>query len=152
MSLPLEGINNIHGGDSLPLGMFSVGYSIPDSILQEHLENTSCLLIDKSGDPLDTSPPGQPPNGRLGDPLDVVPQHLSMPLGTSLAQSLASFPTSSHCKGRQATDGDTGRQLLYVVNLNQSQLSPNPLSNKATYLSFEQWRDFDNRNISINVM
>ena len=58
MSLPLEGINYVHGSDSLPLGMFSVSHSIPDSIIQEHLEDTSCLLINKSRDPLDPSPPG----------------------------------------------------------------------------------------------
>ena len=37
-SLPLEGIDNIHGGDSLPLGVLSVGDSIADDILQEDLK------------------------------------------------------------------------------------------------------------------
>ena len=46
---------------------------------------------DQAGDPLDTAPPGQAPNGRLGDPLDVVGENLAMPLDSTLAQSLATF-------------------------------------------------------------
>ena len=34
-SLPLQGIDNIHGGDSLPLGVFGVGDGIPDDVLKE---------------------------------------------------------------------------------------------------------------------
>ena len=37
-ALPLEGIDHIHGSDSLPLGVFSVGDRVPDHILQEHLK------------------------------------------------------------------------------------------------------------------
>ena len=38
-SLPLEGIDNIHGRDGLPLGVFGVGDGIPDHVLKEHLED-----------------------------------------------------------------------------------------------------------------
>ena len=95
-SLPLQGIDDIHGGDGLPLGVFGVGDSVPDDVLEEHLEDTTGLLIDESGDTLDSSSPCQPPDGGLGDALDVVPQHLPVTLGASLAQSLSSFTTSSH--------------------------------------------------------
>ena len=54
-SLPLEGIDNIHGGDGLPLGMFSVGDSITDDIFQENLEDTSGFFIDQARDTLDTT-------------------------------------------------------------------------------------------------
>ena len=54
-SLPLEGIDDIHSGDSLPLGVFSVGDSIPDNILKENLKNTTGLLIDQTRDTLDSS-------------------------------------------------------------------------------------------------
>ena len=37
-SLPLEGIDNIHSSDSLPLGVLSVGDGITDDILQEDLK------------------------------------------------------------------------------------------------------------------
>ena len=43
-SLPLQGIDHIHSGDGLPLGVLSVGDSVADDILQEDLENTPCLL------------------------------------------------------------------------------------------------------------
>ena len=38
--------------------------------------------------------------------LDVIPQHLAMSLGSTLAQALASFASSSH----------DGRAVLAVVN------------------------------------
>ena len=36
-SLPLEGIDHIHGGDGFPLGVLSVGDGISDDILEENL-------------------------------------------------------------------------------------------------------------------
>ena len=84
--------------------MFGVGDSIPDDILEEHLEDSTGLLIDKPGDPLDSSPPCQTSDGGLGDALDVVPQHLPVPLGTSLSESLASFAASSHVAAVSVTD------------------------------------------------
>merc|ERR1719347_1947138 len=95
-ALPLEGIHHIHGSNSLPLGMLGVGNSITDDILQEDLEDTPGLLVDKSTDSFDTAPPCKSPDSRLGDALDVVPQHLAMSLGTSLAQAFPSFTSSSH--------------------------------------------------------
>merc|ERR1719300_1489435 len=96
-TLPLEGINNIHSSNGLPLGMLSVGDSVPDDILQEHLQDTPGLLVDQTRDSLHSTPPGQSPDSRLGDALDVIPQHLAMPLGSSLAQSLTSLSSASHC-------------------------------------------------------
>ena len=95
-SLPLQSIDNIHGGDSLPLGVFSVGDSIPDDILKENLEDSTGLLIDESRDTLDSSTTSQTPDGRLGDSLDVVSQHLTVTLGASLSKSLSSFASSGH--------------------------------------------------------
>merc|ERR1719228_3021172 len=76
--------------------MFSVGHSVTDDILQENLENTPSLLIDKTTDTLDATPSCESPDCGLGDSLDVVPQHLAMSLGSTLAQTLASFASSSH--------------------------------------------------------
>ena len=95
-SLPLEGIDHIHGGDSLPLGVFGVGDGIPDDVLEEHLQDSTGLLIDQSRDTLDSSTSRQTPDGGLGDALDVIPQHLTVTLGASLSKSLASFASSSH--------------------------------------------------------
>ena len=36
-SLALQGIDHVHGSHGLPLGMLSVGDSVADDILQEHL-------------------------------------------------------------------------------------------------------------------
>ena len=85
-ALPLEGIDNVHSSDGLPLGMLSVGDSVADDILQEHLyaqdmqdktlkrenhlQDTSGLFIDQTTDPLDSSSSGQPSDGRLGDALN----------------------------------------------------------------------------------
>ena len=98
-ALPLEGVDDVHGGDGLPLGVLSVGDGIPDDVLKEDLEDTTGLLVDESRDTLDSSTASQSPDGGLGDALDVVPQHLPVPLGTSLAESLASFAASSHVGG-----------------------------------------------------
>ena len=104
-SLPLQSVDDIHGGDGLPLGVFGVGDSVPDDVLEEHLEDTTGLLVDESGDTLDSATARQPPDGGLGDALDVVSQHLPVTLGASLAQSLASFATSGHVAGLSVTDG-----------------------------------------------
>ena len=94
--MPLQGIDDIHGSDSLPLGMLGVGDSVPDDVLKEDLEDTSGLLIDEARDTLDTTTARQTADGGLGDALDVVTKDLAMTLGASLAQSLASFASSSH--------------------------------------------------------
>ena len=96
LALALEGVDDVHGGDGLPLGVLRIGDGVADHILQEELEDAAGLLVDQAGDPLDTAPPGQAADGGLGDPLDVVAENLAVPLDSTLAQSLASFATSSH--------------------------------------------------------
>ncbi|OCT55877.1 hypothetical protein XELAEV_18002443mg [Xenopus laevis] len=95
-ALALESVHHIHGGNGLPLGVLSVGDGIPDYILQENLENPTSLLIDETRDALDSPSPCQAADGGLGDALDVVPEHLSMPLGASFPKSLSSFAASRH--------------------------------------------------------
>ena len=68
-SLPLEGVDHIHGGDRLPLGVLGVGDGVADDVLEEDLENASGLLVDEARDPLDAAPPGQAPDGGLRDAL-----------------------------------------------------------------------------------
>jgi len=104
-ALPLEGIDHIHGSDGLPLGMLSVGDGIPDDVLKEHLQDTPGLLVDEARDTLDTTAASQAPDGGLGDTLDVVPEHLAVTLGATLAESLASLAASSHDDGFSRTDG-----------------------------------------------
>ena len=95
-ALPLQSIDNIHSSDSLSLGMLSVGHSITDDILKEHLQDTTGLLIDEARDTLDTTTASKTTDGGLGDTLDVVTENLPVTLGASLSETLASFATSRH--------------------------------------------------------
>ena len=54
-SLALEGVDHIHGGHGLPLGVLGVGDGIPDDVLKEDFEDSTGLLIDESRDTLDSS-------------------------------------------------------------------------------------------------
>ena len=71
-SLAFQGVDDVHGGDSLSLGVLSVGDCITDHILQENLEDTSGLFIDESRDTFDTTSTSKTTNGGLSDTLDVV--------------------------------------------------------------------------------
>ena len=95
-SLTLQSIDDIHGGDGLPLGMLGVGDSITDDVLKEHLQDTTGLLVDESRDTLHSTTTSQTADRRLGDALDVITQYLAMTLGASLSQSLSSFSSSRH--------------------------------------------------------
>ena len=113
-SLPLEGIDDIHSGDSLPLGVFGVGDSITDDVLKEDLEDTTGLLVDQARDTLDTSTSRQTTDGGLGDTLNVITQYFAMTLSASLAESFSSFTTSGHVELVYDTDEDSlGKCVLY---------------------------------------
>jgi hypothetical protein len=93
-TLSLEGVNNIHGSDSLPLGMLSVSDSITNHILQEDLEHGTGLFINQTRDTLDTTTTSQTTNGGFGDSLNVITKNLAMSLGSTLSKSLSSLSTS----------------------------------------------------------
>jgi hypothetical protein len=113
-SLPLEGIDDIHSGDSLPLGVFGIGDGITDDVLKEDLEDTTGLLIDQARDTLDTSTSRQTTDGGLGDTLNVITQYFAMTLSASLAESFSSFTTSGHVELVYDTDEDSlGKCVLY---------------------------------------
>ena len=103
-SLPLEGIDDIHSGDSLPLGVFGVGDGITDDVLKEDLEDTTGLLVDQARDTLDTSTSRQTADGGLGDTLNVITQYFAMTLSASLSKSFSSFTTSGHVDISDDTD------------------------------------------------
>ncbi len=95
-SLTLEGIDDIHSGDGLALGVLAVGDSVTDHILKENLENSTSFLVDETRDTLDSSTASQTADGGLGDSLDVVAKHLAMTLGSSFAESFSSLSTTRH--------------------------------------------------------
>ena len=90
-SLPLQGVDDVHGGHGLPLGVLGVGDGITDHILQEDLEHTAGLLVDQTGDTLHSAAASQTADSGLGDSLDVITEHLAVTLGASLSESFASF-------------------------------------------------------------
>ena len=95
-SLAFQSVDDVHGGDGLPLGVLGVGDGITDDVLEENLEDTTGLFVDEARDTLDTTTTSQTTDSGLGDTLDVITQHLTMTLGASLSQSFSSFTTSRH--------------------------------------------------------
>ena len=82
-ALALEGVDDVHGGDGLAAGVLGVGDGVTDDGLHEGLEDTAGLLVDQAGDALDATTASQAADGRLGDALDVVPEHLAVALDAS---------------------------------------------------------------------
>merc|ERR1719228_2692977 len=82
--------------NSLTFGMFGVSNSIANDILQKHLQDSSSLFVDQTRNPLHSTSSSKTSYSRLRDALDVVTQHLPMPLCTSLTQTFATLTTASH--------------------------------------------------------
>ena len=57
--------------------MLSVGNRVADDRLKEELEDTTGLVVDKTGDTLNTTSSCETADSGLGDTLDVVSQDLS---------------------------------------------------------------------------
>ena len=95
-SLAFQGIDDIHGGDGLPLGVLGVCDSISDDILEENFKNSSCLLVDETRDTLDSTTASQTTDSGLGDTLDVITQDFAMTLCASFSKTFSSLATSRH--------------------------------------------------------
>jgi hypothetical protein len=94
--LTLEGVNNVHGGDSLTLSVLSVGDGITNHVLEEDFQNAACFFVDEARDSLHTTTPGESPNGRLSDSLNVITENFAMTFRATLAKTLSSFASSRH--------------------------------------------------------
>ena len=57
-------------------------------VLEEDLQNTTGLFVDKTRDTLDTTTTGKTTNSGLCDTLDVVTKDFTMTLGTTLSETL----------------------------------------------------------------
>ena len=91
------------------------------------------LLVDESIDMLDSSTMRQPPDGGLGDALDVVSQHLTVTLSTSLSKSL-SFGTSSNLEfGLRVTTRSTHYNITHNTDSWYGRLV---MPQKKTFFSF----------------
>ncbi|KFV08676.1 hypothetical protein N340_05890, partial [Tauraco erythrolophus] len=87
-SLALKGVNHVHGSYRLPFGVLGVGDGVTDHVLQEDLQHAARLLVDEPRDALHAATPSQAADGRLGDALDVVAQHLAVALGAPFTEPL----------------------------------------------------------------
>jgi hypothetical protein len=54
-SLPLEGIDHIHGSHGLAASVFSVGDCVPNDVLKEDLQHSTSLFVDQAGDTFHTT-------------------------------------------------------------------------------------------------
>ena len=86
-ALSLEGVDNIKRSDSLSLGVLSVSNGVSNDGLEEGLQNVSGLLVDLSGNSLDTTSSRKTSDSGLSDTLDVISQNLSVTLGTTLSET-----------------------------------------------------------------
>uniref|UniRef100_A0A8C4UEK2 Histone H4 n=1 Tax=Falco tinnunculus TaxID=100819 RepID=A0A8C4UEK2_FALTI len=85
------GVKRISG-----LGVLGVGDGVADHVLQEDLQHAARLLVDEPRDALHAAAPRQAPDGRLGDALDVVAQHLAVALGAPFAEPLPALASARH--------------------------------------------------------
>ena len=85
LSLTLQGIDNVHGSDSLTTGVFGVSDRVTNDVLKKDLEDTTGLLIDQTTDTLDTTTTRKTTDSGLGDSLDIITKDLTVTLGTSLS-------------------------------------------------------------------
>ena len=92
--MSLQGVDNVHGSDGLPLGVLGVGHGITDDVLEEHLQDSAGLLVDEPGDSLHTTSASQTADGGLGDTLDVITQNLPVTLSAPLSKTLSSFSSA----------------------------------------------------------
>jgi hypothetical protein len=83
--LTLKSIDDIHGGDGLPLGVLGVCDGITDDVLKEYLEDTTGLFVDESRDTLYTTTTCETTDCWLGDTLDVITKYFTMTLSASLS-------------------------------------------------------------------
>ena len=84
-ALALQSVDDIKGCYGLAACVLGVGDSVPDDILEEDLQDSPGLLIYEAGDTLDASTTSQSADSGLCDALDVVPEYLPVPLGSSLS-------------------------------------------------------------------
>ena len=96
LSLSLEGIDYIHGCNSLSACVFGVGDRVTNDILQEDLQDTAGFFVDQTRDTLDSTTASQTTNGGLSNSLDIITKDLSMTLGASLSETFSTFSSSGH--------------------------------------------------------
>ena len=80
--------------------------------VERYLEDAASFLVDESRDALDAAATSQTSDCRLGDALDVVAQHFSVPFGATFAESLATF--ASACTEKKTRHRGTEKKGLWL--------------------------------------
>ena len=114
LSLTFQGVDNVHGSNSLTTSVLGVGDRVPDDVLKEDLEDTTSLLVDETRDTLDTATTSETANGGLGDALDVIAKDLAMTLCASLSESFSSFSAARHDWLVFLVDDDMNRYVDFM--------------------------------------
>jgi hypothetical protein len=95
-SLAFQSVDDVHGGDGLPLGVLGVSDGVTDDVLEEHFKHTAGLLVDQTGDTFHAASARQTTDGGLRDTLDVITKYLPVTLGSSFSQTLSSLTAAGH--------------------------------------------------------
>jgi hypothetical protein len=95
-ALTFQSVDDVHGGDSLSLSVFSVCDCITNDVFQKHFQDTSGFFVDQAGNTLDTTTTGQTTNSWLSDTLDVITENFAMTLCSSFSETFSSFTATSH--------------------------------------------------------
>ncbi|MFS7961409.1 hypothetical protein Hanom_Chr08g00714661 [Helianthus anomalus] len=77
--------------------MLRIRNRISYHILQKDLQHTTSLLIDQPTDPLHSASSRKPPDRRLRDPLNIIPENFPVTLCSPLSQTLSSLAATRHC-------------------------------------------------------
>jgi len=106
-TLTLERVDDIQSGDRLALGVLAVQGGILDDAFEEHAEGAAGLIVDQTGQTLDTTSTRHTANRGLGDTLNVLVHDLGMTLGAGLAFTsaiaLTAFAHTSFATGLAVT-------------------------------------------------
>ena len=111
--MALQSVDDIHGGDRLPLGVFGVSDSVSNDILQEDFEDAAAFLVNEPRDAFHATAPCEPTDSWFRNSLDVITQHFAMTLSSSLPQALASLATTGHDSHTNEDERSTARLDRY---------------------------------------
>ena len=131
-ALSLEGVDNIHGCDSLSLGVLGVGNGITNDVFQENLEDTTGFFVDQARDTLDTTTTSQTADSGLCDTLDVITKNFTMTLGATLSKTFTAFTASRHVELK-----------CFEVNWRKSKTKLNDVSHfgRGFYTEKHKWEE-----------
>ena len=124
-ALSLKSVDDVHGGDGLPLGVLCVGDGVTDDVLEEHLQDTTGFFVNETRDSLDTTSASQTADGGFRDTLDVVTKNLSVTLGAPLSKTFSSFTSARHVSElTMRTLNDSNGKSHYYLSYVSARLMP----------------------------